>query len=306
MSRSDPQKRPNRFAGGALDRAPERRADPVWLRDRLRDPETRLVPVWRSRCLVTRTDPPRPVFLTSDQREVPVDPDVGPIFLGIADATVFFAVSVTTPDGDAPGVKLGDFLGLRGPGAVLDQAEGSLLAYARAIVGWHERHRHCGVCGAVTESEAGGHLRRCSAEACRTEHFPRTDPAIIVLVTDGERCLLGRKEEWPPGVYSTLAGFVEPGESLREAVIREVREETGVVVGGVRHHSSQPWPFPSSPMLGFRASYRSGDVTVDRDELEDARWFERTELRALERQGSIRLPPPVSIARRLIGEWLEV
>ena len=186
---------------------------------------------------------------------------------------------------------------------MLGQREDSLLAYARAVVTWSRRHRFCGTCGAPTEPRQGGHVRRCASEACREDHFPRTDPAIIVLVTDGDRCLLGRKDIWPEGVYSTLAGFVEPGESLSEAVVREVREESGIEVGSIRYRSSQPWPFPASLMLGFRAERVGGELSVASQELADARWFERSDF-ARRREIGLRLPGRVSISRRLIEDWL--
>lgn len=148
-------------------------------------------------------------------------------------------------------------------------------------------------------------MRRCTEPGCATMHFPRTDPAVIMLVTDGERALLGRNRNFPlPGMYSTLAGFVEPGESLEDAVAREVREETGIVVGPVVYHSSQPWPFPANIMLGFHARALSREITVDPGELEDARWFSRDFLRSHRDDDTFRMPRRDSIARRLIEDWL--
>jgi NAD+ diphosphatase len=210
----------------------------------------------------------------------------------------------TEGNGPPPLEDLGEFKNLHRIGALLGQEAGALLAYARAMVEWHERHRFCGNCGHRTEMAEGGHLRRCTNESCRAEHYPRTDPAIIVLVADGSRCLLARKPEWPTGMHSTIAGFVEPGEDLNEAVVREVYEETGIEVGHVAFHSSQPWPFPSSLMLGFTATRVRGELRVDSNELEDARWFERSRIRELVAAGELRLPGRVSIARRLIEEWL--
>jgi NAD+ diphosphatase len=153
-------------------------------------------------------------------------------------------------------------------------------------------------------TEEAGHMRRCTDPACQTMHFPRTDPAVIMLVADGDRALLGRQKTFPPGMYSTLAGFVEPGESLEGAVAREVREETDIEVGAVVYHSSQPWPFPANIMLGFHAAAVSTEITVDTGELEDARWFERSWLLAHVDDDSFRLPRRDSIARRLVGDWL--
>ena len=179
------------------------------------------------------------------------------------------------------------------------------MAHARAMVYWHCRHRFCGVCGSPTKSIEGGYQRTCTNAQCSHQHFPRTDPAIIVLVTSGEQCLLGRQPTWPKGMVSTIAGFVEPGESLKDAVIREVREETGVAVNGVLYHSSQPWPFPSSLMLGFSATATSRNIRIDAHELENASWFTRKALHDQLRCGALRLPSPVSISFRLIQDWFD-
>jgi NAD+ diphosphatase len=184
------------------------------------------------------------------------------------------------------------------------RGEGSLLAYARGLIYWHGRHRFCGVCGSPTLAFEGGHVRRCTNPACGSSHFPRTDPAVIMLVTDGDRALVGRQAVWPKGMHSTLAGFVEPGESLEAAVAREVFEEAGIEVDQVRYHSSQPWPFPCSIMLGFYARARTTEIKLDQLELEDARWVERDWLLAHQDDEDFRLPRLDSIARRLIEDWL--
>jgi NAD+ diphosphatase len=170
---------------------------------------------------------------------------------------------------------------------------------------WHNRHRFCGVCGSPTDSIEGGFQRLCVNAACAHRHFPRTDPAIIVLVTSGERGLLGRQPSWPEGLVSTLAGFVEPGETLEDAVIREVREETSIELGEVHYHSSQPWPFPSSLMLGFSAQAASAEIRVDEYELENACWFTREELERKLKSDVLRLPSPMSISFRLIEDWFD-
>jgi NAD+ diphosphatase len=211
--------------------------------------------------------------------------------------------------------------GLRDAVATLPHADGGLIAYACALVNWHRRHGHCSVCGSPTEPAAGGMVRECPA--CGTHHFPRTDPVVIMLVTDGrKRLLLGRHASWPAGRYSTLAGFVEPGETLEEAVAREVREEAGVEVGSPAYVSSQPWPFPASLMLGFSAPWRAGEPVRQEDEIEDVRWFTRDEVAAAAASDEgweaaaggavspadpspLRLPPRHAIARRLIDGWLE-
>jgi NAD+ diphosphatase len=219
------------------------------------------------------------------------------------------------PEGDRLYLGGGRYFAVRGPlprklgtvpkslrdvGHLLSDRDAGLLVHAVGLANWHASHTHCPRCGAATRSTRGGAVRVCVADG--SEHFPRTDPAMIVLVHDGaDRCLLGRQPIWPPGRYSTLAGFVEPGESAEQAVVREVLEETGVLVRDVSYSASQPWPFPSSLMLGFRARADGEAEPVARDgELEDARWFHRDELR----DGSAMLPTPVSIAYKLITDWV--
>lgn len=185
--------------------------------------------------------------------------------------------------------------------ALLPAEDAGLLGYARGMVLWRARHRFCGTCGATTLAAKGGHVLICTNPSCRHEHFPRTDPAIIVLVSDGERALLGRQASWPVGRYSTIAGFVEPGESLEDAVAREVFEETGIQVDQIEYHSSQPWPFPSSLMLGFTAHALTTQIHRRDDELEDAQWFTRADLAS----GRPLVPPGVSISFRLIEHWFD-
>ena len=240
----------------------------------------------------------------------------GPVFAVDADGARAGAVPVSaadqrwtalaahgegTPDA-ATGTRA---IGLRAAAATLPQADGGLAAHAAALVNWHRRHRHCSVCGAPTAVAEGGVVRRCGR--CGAEHHPRTDPVVIMLVTDGDRVLLGRQPSWPKGRYSALAGFVEPGESLEEAVAREVREEAGVEVGPPAYVASQPWPFPSSLMLGFTAPWIAGEPRRIDEELEDVRWFTRADVAAAveEREGPLGVPPRFAIARRLLEMWLQ-
>ena len=185
--------------------------------------------------------------------------------------------------------------------ALLPADEAGLLGYARGMISWRARHRFCGTCGATTLAAKGGHVLICTNPVCKHEQFPRTDPAIIVLVSDGDRALLGRQASWPAGRYSTIAGFVEPGESLEDAVAREVFEETGIEVDQIEYHSSQPWPFPSSLMLGFTAHALTTQIQRRDDELEDAQWFTRADLAS----GRPLVPPGVSISFRLIEHWFD-
>lgn len=192
---------------------------------------------------------------------------------------------------------------LRTSALEVPQKDGALLAYARGMVHWNLHHRFCPNCGSETYSTQAGHVRQCTNEACNRHHFPRTDTAIIVIIVEGDACLLGRQAAWPKGMYATIAGFLEPGETLEQAVAREAQEETGVELQTVSYHSSQPWPFPSSIMVGFSATARSRDLNLDNDELEDACWFTRSEIAAGLKDGSLRLPPLISIAYRLIRDW---
>jgi NAD+ diphosphatase len=276
---------PNTFAGEALDRAGVRRRDEDWLAARTGDPDTRVVAASESGVLV-QGDRPRLLAVN----DLPDGLDL--VLLGVDRGGR--AVFAADPGDAFPGERRG----LRDLAPVLSQADGGMVAHAVALLNWHRRHRFCANCGAPSQSREAGHIRRCPA--CGTEHHPRTDPVVIMLVHDGERAVLGRQAHWPAGRYSALAGFVEPGESLEEAVAREVREETGVQVTEVRYRSSQPWPFPASLMLGFIARRTSGEPAVGDGELEDVRWFTRAEIAS----GSVRLPPPQAIARRLIEEWL--
>ncbi len=296
-----------------LDRAGLRRGDPHWLAERLAHPATRLVPIWRSQNLFRR-DGMEPILLPSGAIEVAIEEMV---LLGIdAGDAAYFAVDLSgheqppldllLSDATASSAAAGEieFRDLRAVGPLLPREQGALLAYARGMAYWHARHRFCGICGSATVSAEAGHVRRCTNPDCAASHFPRTDPAVIMLVTDGTRCLLGRQPQWPAGMHSTLAGFVEPGESLEAAVAREVKEETGIEVTDVVYHSSQPWPFPGSIMLGFQARATTTRIEVDPRELQKAAWYERDWILAHQDDDEFRLPRKDSIARRLIEDWL--
>ena len=290
----------NIFAGPYLDRAAHLRQDPEWFAAALADERSRAIPVWNSRSLIAEGDNPRAVYW--DLARIPPERRTGAdlILLGRIGGAGYFAYEIDSiePPPVPPGTRFED---LRLVAAVLPIDEAGLLGYARAIVSWRRRHRFCGTCGAKTLSAKSGHVLVCSDPSCRHEQFPRIDPAIIVLVSDGERALLGRQPSWPVGRYSTIAGFVEPGESLEDAVAREVFEETGIDVDQIEYHSSQPWPFPSSLMLGFTAHARNTEVRLRDEELEDARWFDRADLAS---NGTL-LPPRQSISYRLIEHWFD-
>ncbi|MBP8645514.1 MAG: NAD(+) diphosphatase [Syntrophobacteraceae bacterium] len=266
------------------------------------------LPVWDSLNLFSPGTEPKAVVLGSSGigRKFLCEFEP-PIYLGETTEHSFFALCL--PSGNGPCLdrisRHGRFLDLRKFLSVLDPDEISLLAYAKALDHWQRRSRFCGACGARTQVRQGGHMRVCSNGACARQYFPRTDPAVIVLVLWREQCLLGRQPSWLKGRYSVLAGFVEPGETLEEAVLREVEEETGVRVDRIRYHSSQPWPFPSSLMVGFTAWARDERIRMLPGELEDARWFSRMDISRSLENDSLVLPPPVSIAYRLVREWFD-
>lgn len=301
-----PASRPNAYTGSPLDRAAALRDDAAWIEARLADPASLFVPVWRAKTLVHDPGDGRPetVFLTGEAAAA-VRMAGGPwAFLGLLREAAMFAVDLSTVEDPLPLLPdaLARFEDLRHISGVLPAGDTAILAHARGLMHWRARHRFCGVCGAACEPRSAGNAMACTG--CGAPHFPRTDPAVIMLVHRGERALLGHSTRFPrPDMYSTLAGFVEPGESLEEAVAREVREETGVAVGRVSYHSSQPWPFPASIMLGFYAEALSETITLDPAELADARWFTRAELRDHKAHG-FRLPRRDSIARRLIEDWM--
>jgi NAD+ diphosphatase len=275
----------NTFAGETLDRAGPQRRDEAWLAARRADPATRVMVASEAGVVVADE---RPRLVAVD--ELPGGLEL--VLLGVdGEGRTIFAAD---PGDDFPGERRG----LRDLAPVLSQADGGLLAHGVALLNWHRRHRFCSNCGAPSDSREAGHMRQCPR--CGAQHHPRTDPVVIMLVHDGDRAILGRQAHWPPGRYSALAGFVEPGESLEEAVAREVREETGARVADVTYRSSQPWPFPASLMLGFIARWTAGEPVVGDGELEDVRWFTREEIAA----GAAKLPPRQAIARRLIEEWL--
>ncbi len=292
---------PNVLSGPYIDRAAHLRKDEQFISRARQDPDSRLVPVWRSRNLLRRhSQGLAAVVLPAGHRLFRSAADSTFVLLGRFRGQTCFAVNIESEEPPATdrGTRFED---LRVAAGQLPREEAGLLAYARAMVSWQKRHRFCGVCGAGTRPADGGHVVRCVDETCGAQHFPRLDPAIIVLVTDGKRALLGRQAVWPEGRYSTIAGFVEPGESLEDAVAREVQEETGVEILRSDYHSSQPWPFPSSLMIGYTALAKPGAVAVADDELEDVRWFTRDEIAS----GFPGLPPPQSVSFRLIEDWYD-
>jgi NAD+ diphosphatase len=286
----------NFYAGNDFNRLAERRQDAQWLNALLARGEASLLPLWRDRNLISGgVATPSIAWLAQQALDVATDELV---LLGEFRGRYCFAVQLAA-DHEPELQQQGEFHDLRAVGGAMDRDEAGLLGYARALLLWRAKHRFCGRCGSPTLSSDAGHVLKCSNNECGLPHFPRLDPAIIVLVTDGERVLLGRQAGWPAGRYSTLAGFVEWAESIEEAVAREVHEESGVVVDSVKYHSSQPWPFPSSLMLGFIAHAATTDIQLNDHELEDARWFTREQLAS----GEMLFPPGQSISYCLIEHW---
>jgi NAD+ diphosphatase len=283
--------RPMPLTGGTHDRAAQRRRDDAWLAQARLAANTRIVAV-RSHSDLLIAEGSRLGHFSSmpDDAELiflGIDPEGGAVFVCDAD-------TCEPADGEA-------FRELRSVGGALPAGDAALAAQAVAMVGWHRRHRFCGVCGGPTVAEEAGHSRRCAN--CGTQHFPRTDPAVIMAVTSGDRCVLSRRTGSALNRWTVLSGFVEPGETPEEAVAREVFEEVGLRVSEVRYFGAQPWPFPASLMLGYEADADYAGLIVD-EELEDARWFSRSELRHAIDHGDIAFPPSISISQRLIRAFL--
>jgi NAD+ diphosphatase len=297
------------FAANPFDRADAQRRDPVWLEAAINNSASRFLPFAQLNVLVGGTADLQLSWLAqADITRLRITQP--PVLLGLRDGVAHFAIDVSEVGDIAHELNLDEtlrFEDARASAMRLALSDTGILAQARAQLGWHKSHRHCSVCGAPTESARGGHVRVCPA--CKSEHFPRTDPVAIMLITDGERCLLGqsRGRLAGSGMYSALAGFIDQGESIEEAVRREVREEAGVTVGAVRYHSSQPWPFPSSLMIGCHGHALTTDITIDPQEMADVAWFGRADVRtALEqRHPTLRVPGPIAIAHHLIKAWCD-
>ena len=309
-----------KFADVPLSRAAERRGDGGWLADRLSREDTRVIPVWRDLNLIGEREVSAhlsPVICSGPAAADVLAASCETVFLGVEGARAFFTADLSDADeGEAAALAggRGKFQDLWRAGPSVGTPGAALMAYARGMLYWHRRNRHCGRCGHETESRDGGHRRRCTREGCSGSLFPRIDPAVIMLVEyrpdDGgpPMCLLGNHHRPPPNVFSTLSGYAEPGESLEETVAREVFEEVGVRVCAAYYQASQPWPFPSSLMLGFRARAETTGITVNPDELLEARWFTAEEVRAFGEWGdesALRaLPRRDSIARFLVDTWV--
>ena len=300
----------NTFSGNPLDRLANERRDPEWIAEALAGPAARILPLHKLSIPVEQRDG---ALRLAWARAGEVDlSDAAPaLLLGERGGEILFAADVSRLD--APPAIGEGYQDLRAAAAALEHRDASIAAQARAFTDWHARNGHCGQCGAETSVHEGGNMRKCGA--CEAMHFPRTDPVVITVVADEEECLLGRQASWPAGMFSALAGFVEHGESLEDAVRREVREESGILARDIHYHSSQPWPFPASLMIGCHAAPATKRIEIDDVEMDDVQWFSRSEvLESLSREPAqitdasredapLGLPGPMAIAHTLITAW---
>ncbi|MFQ5565174.1 MAG: NAD(+) diphosphatase [Paracoccaceae bacterium] len=289
--------------GGEIDRASHLRPESAGLLVRS---DARLLPQWRDKALISLGAGRPALGWVAPDPALVAQADEPPVFLGCYRGAPCFTADFSALDEETARTRFGEtmkFIDLRSVAGQLTQAEATIYAAAKGVIGWHRIHPFCARCGSPSRPEDAGWRRRCSA--CGALHFPRTDPVVIMLVTRGERVLLGRQRDWPPGLYSLLAGFMEPGETIADAVRRETREETSVRVGRVRFIASQPWPFPASLMLGCWAEALSEDIVIDA-EIDDARWVDRAEMAMALRDEHPQFasPRPDSIARWILTAWV--
>jgi NAD+ diphosphatase len=299
------------FSGNPLDRASEKRTDAEWLIAQRRDPHSLILPLWRLQPFLLGPEksdaPPEACFLHPGLCESLAAPDAPCVLLGLDNGTAVFALDISAardPANEGVLAGLGHFRDMRAAAMVLGAKDTAICGQAKAMIDWNNRHGFCPNCGQPTVMQDAGYRRHCNG--CGADHFPRTDPVVIMLATHGDACLVGRGKQFPKGMFSALAGFVEPGETIEEAVRRELHEEAGVKTGKVTYHATQPWPFPSSLMIGCFAEAESRDIVVDHNELAEAFWLERPKLQALiagERVDGLWIPPGIAIARHLLEAW---
>jgi len=296
------------FVTHALDRAAHHRIDDARLMAFESDARARAYVIFRDSLLVAREDDDIRALLTLQEAQT-FGANPGTLFLGLRDGAPMFGMGISDQAADRlagrPDVAIADLRSMAMQGTIPPD-ELSAVAMAKSLVNWHRRHGYCANCGARTAATQGGWRRDCPS--CKAEHFPRTDPVVIMLVTRGDNCLLGRQRQFPPGMWSCLAGFVEAAETIEDAVRREVMEEAGIRCDNVQYYMTQPWPYPSSLMIGCTAEAKTEDIVIDRTELEDVRWFDRAEATLmLQRQHPDGLtgPHPFAIAHHLVGRWLK-
>jgi NAD+ diphosphatase len=295
------------FGGNPLDRASERRNDREWIAKLLDEPQTRILALRDLKPFTRGAAAPALDWQPAEPWRDQIEAGAMLLFLGLGDGRAHFAIDATgssvAPDVDT------ELIDVRALAPAIGVGEAAILAEARSLLDWHVRHRFCAQCGSPTRVESAGWVRRCPD--CRASHFPRTDPVVIMLAIRGERALLGRNRRRPGARFSCLAGFVEPGETLEEAVRREVHEESGIRCGRVRYLAAQPWPFPSSLMIGFLTEALTEEITVDPEELAEARWFHRDEVREMVARAAdgrddparASLPAPIAIAHHICRRW---
>lgn len=294
------------FSGNPLDRAAQLRNDATKMAALVARPDAQALRLYDLKPAIRLKPNAAIAWVPLGQATAKPDFEAPLVFMGLKGETPHFALAMPADaKPEEEGVKLIDVRSIA-PSISLEEA--AMLAQARSMIDWHARHRFCANCGQPTKVEASGWNRLCAA--CKAQHFPRTDPVVIMLAVRGDHCLLGRQSRFIPNSFSALAGFVEQGESIEEAVAREVLEEAGVRTGRVAYFASQPWPFPSSLMIGCYAEAKSESIAIDTDELEDARWFHRDEVkvmlrRAVEGGDGLRMPPPLAIAHQLAKGWIE-
>jgi NAD+ diphosphatase len=297
----------NYFSTNFLDRVSLKRNDKDWVNTQLENESTQIIPIWDSEVFCFSESNPNPIFLSlKDIKEFKFTSESF-ILLGIAENKTYFAIEIQSSE-NASALsenKNGEFQDLKKIAPLLNFQNSALLSLARFMTNWNFTHRFCGKCGSPTKNAEAGNLRICTNEQCKLNHFPSMDPAVIVLVSSGEKCLLGRQSFWPKGMFSTIAGFVEPGESIEDAVIREVDEETGIKVENIEYQSSQPWLFPSSLMLGFNATAKNTTINYNKDEMDDVRWFSREEIKENITNGTMKPSSKDSISYRLIEAWYD-
>jgi len=299
------------FSGNPLDRASERRTDSAFIAGMRQHPSSLILPMWRLKPFVLgpeqQTGSLEPGYFPPSVLDALAAPDAPCVFLGLDEGRAHFALDVSAA-AEPPGLLagLGHFRDLREAAALLPAHHVAILGQAKALIDWHQRHGFCAKCGAPTTLVDAGYRRVCTA--CKADHFPRTDPVVIMLATHGDACLLGRGKHFPAKMFSALAGFIEPGETIEEAVRRELFEEAGVKAGAVTYFATQPWPFPSTLMIGCFAEAHNRDIRIDDNEIAEARWFERPLIRALlagQAREDLWIPPPIAIAHHLIRTWAE-
>lgn len=307
--------RPITFSGSHLDRAGNPRRDAAWLAEKRGLVSSRFLPLRELKPLIDVSGKPaklawQPAAFARQHAALPT------VFLGLERGIAHFAVDCDGEDATAAlHTEMAKFIDVRSIAPMVAPEDAAILAQARSLVDWHQRHGFCAQCGGATALAEAGYSRRCSSDACKAQHFPRTDPVVIMLAvrhdarTGQDMVLLGRQPQFMPGMFSALAGFMEPGESIEEAVRREIMEEAGISCGPVRYLASQPWPFPSSLMIGCIAEALDARITVDKAELDDAQWFSRDEIAAMlqnstDLEATPRMPPPLSLAHQIARLWL--